>query len=166
VDVGHWQVFAVSQSNQLHAGWQNQVGQVQDGADFNFSHVHFDELWQIAWQARNFNFHGSVGNFAALHFHANRSFLVGEVQWYVSSQFLAGYNANEVSVHHEHFNWVTLQRFDQYGFNRAVYVQSDYVAESSLVFEQFGDVFSDQADRLSAFLAAVDYGWDQAGETT
>ncbi|MNY46154.1 hypothetical protein D3C86_1813090 [compost metagenome] len=59
------------QCNQFDALRQLEVGQVDDLADFNGSHVDFDEFRQVFRQAGNFNFSHDVGNFAALLLHAN-----------------------------------------------------------------------------------------------
>ncbi|MCY1548768.1 hypothetical protein D9M68_848970 [compost metagenome] len=107
-----------------------------------------------------------MGHFAALLLHANRGFLVEEVQGNVCNQLLAGYYALEVSVQDEAFGRVTLQGFDHYVFSGAANVQGQNVAESRFVFQQLGQVFGQQADGLRGFFAAVDYGRNQARVTT
>src|SRR3990167_9286196 len=166
VDVGYCQVVAVRQCNQLDALRQLEVGQVDDLTDFNGSHVDFDEFRQVFRQAGNFDFDQGVGHFATLGLHANRGFLVEEVQGGVGSQFLAGDDADEVGVHHIAFGRVTLQGFDQDAFVAAGDVQGQYVAERGFVFQQFGQFFGQQADRLRGFFATVDDGGNHGNVTT
>jgi len=83
----------VSQSNQLNAFRQLQVGHVDGLANFYGSHVDFDEFRQVFRQAGNFDFADGVGDLATLLLHANGSSFVDEVQGYVSAQLLAGTKA-------------------------------------------------------------------------
>jgi len=151
VDVGDSQVVTVSQSNQLNAFRQLQVGHVDSLANFYGSHVDFDEFRQVFRQAGNFDFADGVGDLATLLLHANGGCFVDEVQGYVGGQFLAGYDALEVSVQNEAFGRVALQGFDQNVFFGTGNVQAQDVAEGSFVFQQLGQVFGQQADRLRGY---------------
>src|SRR5690606_6303735 len=101
VDVGNRQITAVGQGNQLDTFRQLEVGHVYDLADFDVRQVDFDELRQVLRQAGHFDFVQVVQNLATLLLHANRAFLVDEVQGNVGGHFLAGDNANEVGVQDE-----------------------------------------------------------------
>lgn len=148
VNVGNSQVVTVSQSNKLNAFRGFEVGQVNDRADVGISQVNFDEFRQVFWQARNFDFRNNVRNFAAF---LDRSSFVDEVYRHDSGQFLASYDAYEVSVHHVAFGRVTLQSLDDYVLLGAANVQLDDVAVSRFVFEQFGNFFSQHADGFRGF---------------
>ena len=163
MDVGNSLVIAVCQSNELNTFRSFEVRQVNDGADFCFRQIDFDELRQIFRQAGHFDFSNNVRNFAAfLHW----SFFANKVYRHDGGQFLAGNNAYEVSVHHVAFGRVTLQSLDDDVLLGATNVQLDDVAVSRFVFEQFGNFFGQHADGFRGFFATVNYSWNQACETT
>src|SRR5471030_318967 len=163
VNVGNSFVITVSQCDKFNAFRGLEVGQVNDCADFQSRQVDFDELRQVFWQAGHFDFVQDVRDLAAF---LDRSFFANEVHWNDSGQFLTGYNAYKVSVQHVAFGRVTLQCLDDYVLLFAANVQFDNVAVSSIVFEQFGDFFSQHADGFRGFFATVNYSWNQACETT
>ncbi|MNN07062.1 hypothetical protein D3C81_1198800 [compost metagenome] len=135
-------------------------------ADGNLGQVDFDEFRQILRQAGNFHFRHGVGDFATLQLHGISAFGVDEVQRYGSVQLVVGDDADEVGVQDEAFGRMALQGLDHDGFNLAVDVQGEHVAEHSLVFQQLGEILGQQADGQRSGFATVDHGRNQAGVAT
>src|SRR5450830_12004 len=163
VNVGNSFVITVNQCDKLNAFRGFEVGQVDDFADFHGRQVDFDELRQVFRQAGHFDLGNNVRNFAAF---LDRSFFTNKVHRHDGGQFVAGNDANEVSVQHVAFSWVTLQRLDDDVLLGAANVQRNDVAVGRIVFQQFGNFFSQHADGFRGFFATVNYSWNQACETT
>ena len=120
------------------------------------------KLRQVLGFAGNFDLVEGVRDLAAF---LDRSFFVDEVNRNNSGQFLASYDANEVSVQDDAFRRVTLHRFDNDVLLGAVNVQFDNVAEGSFVFEQFGDFLGQDGYGFSGFVATVNNGRDAQSVT-
>ncbi|MNJ14240.1 hypothetical protein D3C77_84570 [compost metagenome] len=82
-----------------------------------------------------------------------------------SGQFLASYNADEVSVHDELLGRVTLQSLDDNVLLGAVDVQFDNVAEGSFVVEQLGDFLGQDGYGFSGFATTVNNSRSVGGVT-
>jgi len=167
VDVGNRQVVisALSQSSDSNAFRQLQVRQVDDLIQFNGSHVDFDELRQIFRQAVNFHFSHGVGDNAAF-LDACTAVFVNEVQRDVDGHFVAGNNAQEVSVHDYRLGRVTLQCFQQHVFFLAVDGQADDVGVESFVFQGFFQFACFQSNVLRSLVTTVNDGGNQISVTT
>ena len=76
---------------------------------FQFSHVHFNELWQIFSQAAYFGFSENVGNDTAAQFNAWGDVCIDKVEWHFNVDFFCGANALEVHVLDGVTHWVHLE---------------------------------------------------------
>src|SRR5690606_34274089 len=118
-------VSAVCQVNGFDTFRQGQVGDVNDLAGLYFRQVHFDELRQVARQTADVQLGQVVGDAATLHFHADASVFVNEVQWNPGVQLLRAGNAHEVRVQDQLLRRMALKVLDDHVLGFAIHVQLD-----------------------------------------
>lgn len=103
-----------------HAFRQLQFGSVDRLADIHLRQVNGQELWQVSWQAGDFDLVGYVADGGSVQFHSWRHVSVFEVQCNFHVQWLVGVNALEVSVQNQLLERVHLEVTQQHFLYRAV----------------------------------------------
>ena len=139
-----------------HASWQDQVADVQRVTDVDVRQVNVDEFWQLAWQARNFDFVGYVADGRAVQFDCRGNVSVREVQGNFHVDSLLSVNALEVSVQNQLFVCVDLEVAQQNLLGNAVDFQVQDRRVEYFFFQRVVQGVVIERDQHRGFSATVD----------
>jgi len=143
---------------------QLQIGNVYGMAQFQLAQIHFDEGWQIGWQAGDVQIVDHVADLAAAGLHAGSDFLVQEVQRHLLVHLVCRIDALEVDVLHLLAERVHHEVAQQHGFLLAFDVQRQHGSVERLGTQLVVDVVVVQFEH-HGIAGTVDNAWHAAGVT-